>query len=632
MRVLLAQPPLSPAREVVPPLGLCTLASWLKQQGHDLRIVDLDLEIKWRAGGPSEHFDEPFVEALEDFRPDAVAVTSMYSNSLQAEHLVRVAKRYDSGLATVAGGSHFGAQGVSSLRRIAELDYVVEGEGELAFASLLSALECGDPVSQVPRLCQRIDGQPLANPPGPLVALADLPPMWMTLGDCVDLGLYARTIPARAGRRVAYVEAGRGCPYACAFCATAPFWQRRYRVKPVARIVDEIRFLHEEFGYDSFILVHDLLTANTGFVSDFCDAMLDSRLPVEWMANSRTDIRLHGLLPKMKAAGCWKVFLGVESASVRMQELIVKHLEPDDVYGHIADLRNHGISATCSFVIGLPDETASELSSTLGMGARLKILGVETVQFHRLRLFPPSPLSRSGLPVEFDLDTLRIEYPFLLIPPHDIAEIAGDPEFFEGYFAPQSAAGEAAQLAQVEMFFHHAIALVPLSVATLASFMASHLVDSFYETIAECGPISREGLDWESGDLFGNWLTLRPVLERWVERQRDLDGWRAEIVRGLLDYESIRLRFVCGDPSLPEGALTSGDCWVAIEATIDIARVLERLGSGRELTPELLASVLVIFVRRANGSFVAYTLDVASRPVLLRRDHLLISAIEDQPE
>ena len=51
-----------------------------------------------------------------------------------------------------------------------------------------------------------------------------------------------------------------------------------------------------------------------------------ARLPVEWMANSRTDIRLKGLLPKMKASGCWKLFFGVENASDRVQKAIDKHL------------------------------------------------------------------------------------------------------------------------------------------------------------------------------------------------------------------------------------------------------------------------------------------------------------------
>src|SRR5262249_21783168 len=161
--------------------------------------------------------------------------------------------------------------------------------------------------------------------------------------------------------------------------------------------LEEIRFLYDQFDYNSFVLVHDLLTVNPNFVSEFCDVMLDARLPVEWMANSRTDMRLEGLLPKMKAAGCWKLFHGIESASARIQNNIDKGLDMQHAVRTVATLRDHGISSTCSFVIGFPEESLAEMAASLGLGARLKILGAETVQFHRLRLWPPARLTETRL-------------------------------------------------------------------------------------------------------------------------------------------------------------------------------------------------------------------------------------------
>ena len=624
MRVLLVQPPLLPSREVTPPLGLCTLAAWLLHQGHDAQILDLDLEVK-ALQEAQERYVGLFDGAIQAFRPDVVGITSMYSNSLHAERLVRAAKQRDREIVTVAGGSHFGALGLQSLRRIRELDYVVEGEGEQTFAALLAALERRAPVSDIPRLCYRLDGEAHANPAGPLIDLADLPPMWSTLEDCIDLERYARTIPPNAPRRIIYIEAGRGCPFACTFCATAPFWERKYRVKPVERIVDEIRFLHERFGYDSFILVHDLLTVNQRFMSRFCDAMLAARLPIEWMANSRTDIRLRGLLPKMKAAGCWKLFFGVESASATVQAQIDKHLDMRDVLATIGDLGDHGISATCSFIIGFPSERAEELSPTIGMGARLKLLGVETVQFHRLRLFPPSRLTRADVAAEFDLDSLRIEYPFVHVPEEDIAAIARDPIFFSGYFTPDSAAGSAAQLAQVEMFFHHTTALAPLTVCALAHFAGESLVPSFYRAIVQSGGIRREALDWESGDLYGNWLAIRPLLDAWVEHHVGLEDWQFRLVRGLVEYETRRIQFVGGDASAADYALTAGENWMAFALTVDLAAALERMRDDRPLTPDLLREGAIVLVRHPPASFTAYLIDSAVLPDLLRHSPDVVS-------
>ena len=615
MRILLTQPPLIPGEEVAPPLGLCTLASWLLSQGQEVRILDLDLEVRERASADEGRFVPLLLRAIDDFRPEVAAFTSMYSNSLQAEQLVRAAKRQDEGLVTVAGGPHFGALGARALRRVPELDLVVEGEGELAFAALLAALRDGTPLAEVPALCWREDGGIRTRPEQPLMELKDLPPMWAGLEGVVDLGRYAATIPAGAPRRIVYIEAGRGCPFACTFCATAPFWRRQFRVKPIDRIVDEIRFLQESFGYDSFILVHDLLTVNPCFISDFSDAMLAARLPVEWMANSRTDIRLRGLLPKMKAAGCWKMFFGVESASKRAQREIGKDLDVDEVYETVDDLAEHGIGCTCSFIVGLPEESPEEVSATLTMGARLKLLGAEIVQYHRLRLWPPARLTRAELPVTFDLDSLRIEFPFLDVPEEHAEAIRGDRDFFGGYFVPLSPAGTPEQLSQVEMFFHHAVALAPLTIAALGGFTGPRLVPAFYAALEARGPVDRGALDWESGQILRNWLALQPLLAGLVE-QAGLSGAEGRIVAGLLAYEEQRLRFMAGQTE-PALALAFEGSWVAFASGIDVPEAIRRLQAGAGLGADLLQEQVVVLVSRTDGRFVAYTLDPELLPDLL---------------
>lgn len=629
MKVLLAQPPLQPGGEVVAPLGLCTLASWLLHLGHEIRIIDLDLELKSGSHHSPQLYLELFLRELKSFQPEVVGVTSMYSNSLQAERLIRSAKQYRLGLVTVAGGSHFGALGACSLRRIPELDYVVEGEGELPIAALLDALSSKTPVNEIPGLCYRNDGEVITNPRGKLIDLADVPQMWVSLDGCLDISRYAKTIPASNTHKAIYIEAGRGCPFACSFCATAPFWQRKYRVKPVHRLVDEIRFLHEHFGYDRFALVHDLLTVDQRFMSEFSDAMLAARLPVDWMANSRTDIRLHGILPKMKAAGCWKLFYGIESASERMQKSFNKNLDLSEAVSTIKELRDHGITAVTSFVIGFPTESLSELSQTIAMAARFKLLGVENVQLHRLRLWPPAPLSRSDLPAEFDLDSLRIEYPFINVPAEDVAEIKGDKEFFEGYFAPRSNAGSFSQLAQVEMFFHHAIAVAPFTIFTMAFFAKDALVSSFYEALEDAGGLSREEFEWEATNLYGNWQALYPLLVRWLAKQRALEEWQRALVQGVLDYETRRLQFVSGERVAYDSALTSGPNWVAFSTSVDIAQLLERIDAGAELTDDLLLPELIVLARRGDASFAAYKVDAPLLPALLHHQPEIVRAFEN---
>ncbi|MDP9121021.1 MAG: cobalamin-dependent protein [Acidobacteriota bacterium] len=628
MRVMLLQPPLLPAAEVTPPLGLTTLASWLMARGHETRILDLDLEVRERDSAAEDRYVPLFERAVADFEPDVCAVTSMYSNSLQAEHLVRAAKRRQPEMVTVAGGAHFGALGPAALRRMPELDFAIQGEGEPALSGLLEVLAAGGSWKGVPSLCYREDGEIRTNAAVDQIDLSTLPPMWSTLGDALHLDRYVRTIPEGSARRVIYIEAGRGCPFACTFCATAPFWRRKFRVKPAERIVEEIRFLHEVHGYDSFMLVHDLLTVSPKFMAEFCDVMLAARLPVEWMANSRTDIRLKGLLPKMKAAGCWKLFFGVESASARVQKMIDKHLDPKDAETTVAELSQHGISCTCSFVLGQPEEWAEELSATVALGARLKLLGAEMVQFHRLRMWPPAPITTSGsLPVDFDLDSLRIEYPFPQVPEDHVDAIRSDNAFFSGYFVPETTAGSPSQLAQVEMFFHHAVTMAPYTVAALGQLTHGRLVPAFYEALSAKGPLKREELSWDpSGRADENWRILRPLFLALISDHSGLSDEDKTLVLGLFGYEEWRLHFVSGVPA-PVPAAAAGANWSAFLSPLDIAQAVERLRAGDELSGDLLEPGILILAREAAGGFASYELDADQLPELNQPDSELVRTL-----
>jgi radical SAM superfamily enzyme YgiQ (UPF0313 family) len=572
--------------------------------------LDLDLEVKGLADGENL-YRKLVARAMHDFAPDAIGITSMYNNSLQAERITRHVKECDPHVITIGGGSHFGALGRQALKRISVLDYVIEGEGEQAFGQLLTALEVGGPISQVPRLHYRAGGHLHANPSAGLMELSELPQTWRTIEGAIDLKRYTATVPAGSPRRTIYIEAGRGCPFACTFCATAPFWERKYRVKTVDQIIEEMRYLYEQHGYDGFMLVHDLLTVDKQFIHAFSEAMMESRLPVEWMANHRTDISLHGLLPKMKMAGCWAMFFGVESGSARLQKVMRKGLKREGVVSTVRGLSDLGIASTCSFVIGFPDETPAELSSTITMGAELKLIGAGMVQFHRLRTWPPAPLSRVMVPAKFDIDSLRIEYPFLQVPPEDVAAIENDPEFFAGYFAPYSEAGNFAQLAQVELFFTQAVAAAPLTVAVLGRVMGDDLIPAFYDVLSLRGPVTRETTEANPSSMLPIWWVLRPFLDEWIADHPLLQDWQRQLVQGVIDYEEQRLTFVNSDEPAQSSKPAGRGNWRSFVSSVDIAAVFDAMHGGHTLTSNLLRECAIVLACDPPNVYRAYATDVA---------------------
>lgn len=67
------------------------------------------------------------------------------------------------------------------------------------------------------------------------------------------------------------LDVGRGCPFACTFCSTKTFWKQKYRLRNISDILDEIRFLKENYGIRIFDFKHDLFTVNKKRILQFCD-------------------------------------------------------------------------------------------------------------------------------------------------------------------------------------------------------------------------------------------------------------------------------------------------------------------------------------------------------------------------
>lgn len=614
MRFLLVNPPLAPTAEIAPPVGLCTLACTLLEEGHDVSILDLDLELHNEQSDHRKIARQKLAETLCENEPDVVGITSMYNNSLQASEIAEQVKAYRGNCVTIAGGPHFGAQGLESLRHVPGLDFVIEGEGESALVAFANYLEGRIPIEEVQNLCYRDKASTVRNTQDKQIELSATRPIWPLLVDTIDLSRYSKTISPNSARRAIYIEAGRGCPFKCTFCAPAQFWKRQYRVKSVETIVAEIKYLHEQFDYDSFMLVHDLLTFDKRFVKEFCDRLCDERLPIEWMANARVDIAIENHFAQMKKSGCWKLFFGIETASERLQAVIDKNLTQSQTLKTARALSDSGIDATCSYVIGHPDETKAELSATIAQGARLRLIGAETIQYHRLRLFPPAPMTNTDIEYVFDEETLKLEFPFSQITDSEVSTIRSKATLYTGYFAPKSLSGLPHQLAQVELFFQQLVTLAPITLATLGSILREQLIDAFYESLVSISLIDRYAIDWVGADVEDAWNILAPYVSNMQQAAakgcKELDA----IITGAREYERTRMMAVTKNVWMSPASIFEGVNCIILSLPCSIFELMETLREGTSVTKNLARTSQAMLVRGHDGVVTAFQGECVTNP------------------
>jgi radical SAM superfamily enzyme YgiQ (UPF0313 family) len=184
------------------------------------------------------------------------------------------------------------------------------------------------------------------------------------------------------------VQTSRGCPHSCTFC-TAPFYYgKRYRKREVKSIIDEIKY-GMSFGIEDFLFYSEIFTFDKKYVKDICNAIIESKLKISWMCNSRIDTVNKDLLKLMKEAGCWMISFGIESSSQKILDLSNKNYSVIQVKDTIKKVNETGIVTIGHFIFGLPGETESTVKDTIKLSNEI---GVYLALYYIATPFPGTEL------------------------------------------------------------------------------------------------------------------------------------------------------------------------------------------------------------------------------------------------
>jgi hopanoid C-3 methylase HpnR len=228
------------------PLGLELVAAAAEQAGHEVRIVDLQVERQ------ADYF-----RLIDRWAPDVVAFSGCYlANVPEIVDLAKAARaRLPEALIVVGGHSvSFIPEAVLNHAEGA-IDAVLKGEGEAVVPAMLSQL-AEHPVREA-----------LLNTPGAVTPYGSGPdPVFVddlnALRPARHLLQHRRKYFLGPIDPCASIEFSRGCPWDCAFCSAWTFYGRSYRQispehiledletiqEPGVFIVDDVAFIHPEHG------------------------------------------------------------------------------------------------------------------------------------------------------------------------------------------------------------------------------------------------------------------------------------------------------------------------------------------------------------------------------------------------
>jgi len=365
--------------EYSPPLGILTLAALIRDR-YAVEIVDLDR--KWLRSKDKASFHRSAVEVIGAAEPQVLGFSSVSGGYPETIRLIEECSRRLPDATVVMGGPQASVVDVPTLEAFPFIDFILRGEADETFPMLLQGITQGGEVRNIAGLSYR-DGHRIVRNANASPTL-DL--------DGLPLAAYD-LLPGIEDLKALPLEIGRGCPFACRFCATNDYFRRRFRLKSAKRTFEQMRQLNALYGVAVFDLVHDMLTVDRRKVVEFCELLIDAGSPFQWSCAARTDCVDRDLLHLMKKAGCADIFFGMETGSQRMQHVIDKNLDLNEARLILREADDAGLLTTASLITGYPEETLEDLRETVRFFSdMLPLKGVDP-QINILVALPETPLT-----------------------------------------------------------------------------------------------------------------------------------------------------------------------------------------------------------------------------------------------
>lgn len=411
MRVLMIQTPSVEdlSQERVYPIGIVLLAGCLQGYGHEVSILDMNLE------------RDPYgalKEKLLTFQPEAIGLSlrnidplGNKTSSLISPFIVTV--RLIAALLPqawlIVGGTGFSLFPERLMLEIPELDYGIIGEAEVSFPALLRSIDSPPSLSG---LCWREGSRVRVSPSATDFNMADyVLANRLLLDPALYKGInnYVPTIG---------IEAKRGCALNCAYCVYPQLQGSRLRCRPSADVVDEIEILHKDYGIENFHFTDPVLNVPHGHLEGICVEILRRKLKVRWDGFLREDQLNDKNVALFERAGCECFSFSPDGLCQESLDVLRKNLSEAQVLKAARLVAQTDVVSVYHFMVNVPGETEKTCEKSIRFLERLyevhsqkKNLG--TIILNNIRILPGTAIegmARANGVIDAETDLLYPTY------------------------------------------------------------------------------------------------------------------------------------------------------------------------------------------------------------------------------
>ncbi len=334
-----------------PPLGLSYIAASLQQAGHEVQLIDCTFLER--------------SEALEKAKLIKADVVGIYCMVTMVDECAWFAGQLRSQSKLLVAGGPLPTCDPEPF--LSHFDVVVRGEGEQTMLELLQAQKDGTAMDTIPGIVYRTDpawpakGRLVYTPERKFTKELDRIPF--PARELLPNESYIRQGRKKYGWSITTVMSTRGCPYRCEFCSNVVFGGS-YRERSAQNVVDEIEAALA-LGYDRISFADDVFTMKMERVVRVCREIRRRGLKFNWECLGRVDAIDYPTAMEMKAAGCTRIYFGIETGNEQMLERMNKKITLDEARRAVTAAHQAGLQVGAFFILCYPGDTDDTVLETL---------------------------------------------------------------------------------------------------------------------------------------------------------------------------------------------------------------------------------------------------------------------------
>ena len=335
-----------------PPLGILYLSAWLEQNNIHNDVHDTTFSNFTKT--------ENFIKS-NDY--DVIAIYTNLMTKLNVLKFVKFIKEHKPNCTVVLGGPDVTYNVFNYLN--AGADVIVIGEGEQTMLEIVQACQQG-----VTKEFAHINGLAYKQDDGsiiktdPRMRIKEINDIPYPNRKKIDMAAYLKVWKDNHGKSAMTMSTQRGCPYTCKWCSTAVYGQS-YRRRSPQIVAEEMAAIKKEFNPDTIWFVDDVFTVSHKWLEAFAKEVndRDARIPFECI--TRADRMNEDVIQWLKEAGCFRIWIGAESGSQKIIDLMDRRVEVGQVRKMIQETRKNGIETGTFIMLGYPGETQEDIIETV---------------------------------------------------------------------------------------------------------------------------------------------------------------------------------------------------------------------------------------------------------------------------